>query len=73
MAFESGQWDLLDRIAHTIKGNALAAGDEDTANSFYQGMKGKFMSLYVQFASASSFDMVEPSPSSRSIATSALP
>ncbi|MBR3299006.1 MAG: oligoendopeptidase F [Clostridia bacterium] len=37
----------------------MRKGDEDTANSFYQGMKGKFMSLYVQFASASSFDTPE--------------
>ncbi len=26
-ALSSGQWQLLDRVAHTIKGNALAAGD----------------------------------------------
>ena len=31
MALESGQWDLLDRIAHTIKGNALSSGDKETA------------------------------------------
>lgn len=27
------EWDLLDRIAHTVKGNALMAGDNDTAES----------------------------------------
>ena len=26
-ALSSGDWTLLDRVAHTIKGNALAAGD----------------------------------------------
>ena len=26
------QWEPLDRTAHTIKGNALSAGDEDMAN-----------------------------------------
>lgn len=26
-ALSSGQWQVLDRVAHTIKGNALAAGD----------------------------------------------
>lgn len=33
----------------------MRKADEDTANSFYQGMKGKFMSLYTQISSASSF------------------
>ena len=33
MALSGEQWDLLDRVAHTIKGNALAAGDEETANT----------------------------------------
>ena len=32
-ALAAGQWDALDKIAHTIKGNALAAGDEETANT----------------------------------------
>ena len=30
-ALESGDWVRLDRIAHTIKGNALAAGDDEMA------------------------------------------
>jgi len=30
-ALAAGQWDALDKIAHTIKGNALAAGDNETA------------------------------------------
>ena len=37
----------------------MRKADEDTANSFYQGMKGKFMSLHIQIASASSFDTPE--------------
>ena len=28
----AADWTTLDRIAHTIKGNALAAGDAETAN-----------------------------------------
>jgi HPt (histidine-containing phosphotransfer) domain-containing protein len=31
VAVKSGDWTLLDRVAHTIKGNALAAGDEEMA------------------------------------------
>ncbi len=27
----SCEWPALDRVAHTIKGNALAVGDEETA------------------------------------------
>ena len=30
-ALDGGQWDVLDKAAHTIKGNALAAGDTETA------------------------------------------
>lgn len=30
-ALEAGDWDRLDRTAHTIKGNALAAGDKEVA------------------------------------------
>lgn len=33
----------------------MCRADEDTANSFYQGMKGRFMSVYMQIVSASSF------------------
>ena len=32
-ALASANWDLLDRVAHTVKGNALAAGDEEMANT----------------------------------------
>ena len=32
MVLADEQWDLLDKVAHTIKGNALAAGDVETAN-----------------------------------------
>ena len=38
---------------------AMRKADEDTANSFYQGMKGSLISFYVQLASASSFDTPE--------------
>ena len=29
----ASDWTTLDRVAHTIKGNALAAGDAETANA----------------------------------------
>ena len=32
-ALASANWNLLDRVAHTVKGNALAAGDEEMANT----------------------------------------
>ena len=32
-ALAASEWPRLDKIAHTIKGNALAAGDEDMANT----------------------------------------
>ena len=31
-AIAEKQWVQLDRVAHTIKGNSLAAGDEEMAN-----------------------------------------
>lgn len=31
-AFAARDWKTLDRAAHTVKGDALSAGDEDTAN-----------------------------------------
>ena len=31
-SLSASDWTTLDRVAHTIKGNALAAGDEETAN-----------------------------------------
>ena len=30
-ALAAGAWDALDKVAHTIKGNALSAGDNDMA------------------------------------------
>jgi len=32
-ALTSGEWTLLDRVAHTVKGNALAAGDKEMAET----------------------------------------
>ena len=32
-AFASGNWNALDKIAHTIKGNALAVGDAEPAET----------------------------------------
>jgi len=32
-ALSQKEWQPLDRVAHTIKGNALAAGDEEMAES----------------------------------------
>ena len=32
-ALAAGSWDVLSRAAHTIKGNALAAGDQQMGNT----------------------------------------
>ena len=32
-ALAAADWKLLDHVAHTVKGNALAAGDEELANT----------------------------------------
>ena len=32
-ALAAGDWSLLDRVAHTVKGNALAAGDAEMAET----------------------------------------
>ena len=32
VALAGASWEALDRVAHTIKGNALAAGDNDMAH-----------------------------------------
>lgn len=32
-AIAAEEWDNLDRLAHTVKGNALMAGDNDTVES----------------------------------------
>lgn len=29
----AGDWDALDRLAHTVKGNALAVGDQEMAET----------------------------------------
>ena len=31
VALAGASWEILDRVAHTIKGNALAAGDNEMA------------------------------------------
>lgn len=51
--------DELDVKVTRVAEYAMRKADEDTGNSFYQGMKGRFMSVYVQIASASSFDTPE--------------
>ena len=32
-ALAAGAWDTLDRVAHTIKGNSLAVGDQQMADA----------------------------------------
>ena len=32
-ALSAGEWDALDKVAHAVKGNALAAGDQEMADS----------------------------------------
>lgn len=32
-ALAEGAWDKLDRVAHTVKGNSLAAGDQQMADA----------------------------------------
>ena len=31
-ALSAGEWDVLDKVAHAVKGNALSAGDQDMAD-----------------------------------------
>ena len=45
----------LDRLAEY----SMRRADEDTGNSFYQSMKGRFMGVYVGIASAASFETPE--------------
>ncbi len=45
----------LERVAEYC----MRRADEDTGNSFYQGMKGRFMGAYVAIASAASFETPE--------------
>ncbi len=47
--------DELEVRVSKLFGYANCKGDQDTGNSFYQGMKGKAMSTYVGIASAGSF------------------
>lgn len=32
-ALAASEWDALDRAAHTVKGNALSVGDDETAEA----------------------------------------
>ena len=32
-AAEAREWDALDKLAHAVKGNALAVGDQETADT----------------------------------------
>ena len=53
---------LCDEIAVKVEriGNyAMRKSDEDTGNSFYQGLRGKIMNLYVAIGSADSFSTPE--------------
>ena len=34
-ALAAGAWDALDKVAHTVKGNALAAGDQQMADTAF--------------------------------------
>ena len=51
--------DELDVKLTRVAEYCMRRADEDTGNSFYQGMKGRFMGIYVSIASASSFDTPE--------------
>jgi len=33
VALQANDWTALDRVAHAVKGNALATGDNDVANA----------------------------------------
>lgn len=54
LAFFRMQDELDERLGKLI-GYANCKGDEDTANSFYQDMRSKAMSVYVSIAGASAF------------------
>ena len=47
--------DEIELRLSTLYGYANCKGDEDTANGFYQDLRGKAMSTYVAIAGASSF------------------
>ncbi len=54
LAFFKLQDELEVRVSKLF-GYANCKGDQDTGDSFYQGMKGKAMNTYVAISSASSF------------------
>lgn len=33
VSLDGGEWDSLDKVAHTIKGNALATGDQEMSST----------------------------------------
>ncbi len=43
-ALAAADWPQLDRVAHTIKGNALAAGDAETADAAIELRKAAALS-----------------------------
>lgn len=51
----------ITRVAEYI----MRKSDEDTGNSYYNGLKGRFMSVYINIAGASSFDTPRNSCNSR--------
>ena len=51
--------DELQVKVERLGNYAMRKSDEDTGNSFYQGMKGKIMNLYVAIGSADSFSTPE--------------
>lgn len=51
--------DEIDVKLTRIAEYCMRKADEDTGNSFYQGMKGRFMNLLMQISSAASFSTPE--------------
>ncbi len=51
--------DELDVLVDSLANYAQRRADEDTTNTFYQGLMGQLMSIYVDINSASSFFMPE--------------
>ena len=51
--------DEMDVKVTRLANYAMRKSDEDTANGFYQGLKGKIMNLYVAISSADSFSTPE--------------
>ena len=50
-ALAAGDWDALDKIAHTVKGNALAAGDAAMAETAIALRKASALSDAAEAAS----------------------